>query len=281
MQSNNLSDYSLKSEILNNGIYDDFSDVMSTLTRTSHNLPPLRKSAYQDFESAQERLDFLRSEWGDELKVCFQILNAKKQRAKRLNSKIRAILRGDSVFCTLTFTDDVLRRTTAFTRRDYVTRWLKSVGCCGIGNIDFGKTNGREHYHCLVSAKRVDLNSWKYGNLDCQAVRLVNESTSEKLAHYIAKLTNHAIKETTHGNRVIYSGDFDSVVVVREVPKRENPYSSIRCHCPLIKPSIKKWSHDTWAYDGSYDLTLKNTDMTIDEVRSLFGEDISPDVGNL
>lgn len=115
-------------------------------------------------------------------------------------------------FATLTFTDDVLASTSAETRRRYVTRALKSVSSRYMANIDFGKQNGREHYHTVFLADKIETldNVWTYGFSNIKIVRLPNQDdtddrTALRLSKYVAKISNHSVKETTHNSRLITS----------------------------------------------------------------------------
>ena len=160
-----------------------------------------------DFATADERRSFLISENPREYRECRRIANANYEQTKRLKKRIRNMLETSQncVFLTLTFRDDVLDSTTPETRRRYVTRFLRSQCTQFIGNIDFGKKNEREHYHAVCNS-RVCPKEWEYGNLDVKPVRYNPEKPDvTKLAKYVCKLTNHAIKETTKRCALIYS----------------------------------------------------------------------------
>lgn len=135
-----------------------------------------------------------------------KIENARKNRAWRMKERIADIVTeyDNATFCTLTFTDEYLASTSSKTRRVYVTRYLKeqSAGLPYVANIDFGGKNGREHYHA-VCAFRLDPKQWECGALNVKKIR--DSSKPLKLARYISKLTNHAIKETAKRNAAIYS----------------------------------------------------------------------------
>jgi len=125
-------------------------------------------------------------------------------RVKRLKNRVSALLEKPCIFLTLTFTDEVLANTNTDTRRQYVRRYLQQFGSY-VGNIDYGKTNEREHYHAILQYDgKLDYHEWqkKCGNIDFQKVKNPN---SVAMSKYISKLTNHAIKETTKGCRIIYS----------------------------------------------------------------------------
>ena len=137
-----------------------------------------------------------------------KIDNASCHRASRLRSRIESmLLNGDCLFLTLTFNDKTLNDTSADTRRQYVRKYLKQFNCPYVANIDYGADNGREHYHAVVNSSHIDLSKWRiYGNINVQRVR--NKSIDldkTRLAKYISKLSNHAIKETTKRSCLIYS----------------------------------------------------------------------------
>lgn len=109
-------------------------------------------------------------------------------------------------FLTLTFTDEVLASTTEETRRRYVARFLKSISENYVGNIDYGKTTEREHYHAVVEGQDLDLTGWTYGftkSIKCGYTDIITDSA--RLSKYINKLSNHATKRTTKGKKIIYS----------------------------------------------------------------------------
>lgn len=150
-----------------------------------------------------------------ELQECEKINKAEYERTKRLKKRVaRMLLGGPCVFLTLTFTDNTLAETTQKQRRVAVCRLLKQLNCVYIANIDYGadKTKTmREHYHALVQVASIStdfMRMWrkKYGNIDAKKVRLRDsDTTTTKMSKYIAKLSNHAIKETARRGALIYS----------------------------------------------------------------------------
>lgn len=136
---------------------------------------------------------------------CRKINQATWKRDQRILKRIYDMLEfGVCNFLTLTFSDETLSKTSRETRRRYVVRYLKSVSDNYVANIDYGGENGREHYHALVNG-RIQYGDWhKYGAIKGELIK--NHTTDYKrVARYVSKLTNHAIKNTTKGNRVIYS----------------------------------------------------------------------------
>lgn len=159
-----------------------------------------------------------------------KINRARYERIRRLQNSITHILTNYSnvTFLTLTFSDKTLKTTSADTRRRYVSRVLKAYNVDYVANIDFGKKNGREHYHAVLGCQ-FDNNTWVYGHSLCEWVQkdgdfsnkkipkryegLTKEELTEqlqkdnkkRLSKYISKLTNHAIKETCRSSRIICS----------------------------------------------------------------------------
>lgn len=127
------------------------------------------------------------------------------KRVQRLKERIRSYLeKGQCIWLTLTFSEEVLNSTTLETRRKYVQRYLKSQSDYYLANIDFGKNTEREHYHAIVVSDFINKSEWIYGFTWTE--RIKNHVDSEKkLAKYTSKLTNHAIKETTKRQCYIYS----------------------------------------------------------------------------
>jgi len=142
-----------------------------------------------------------------ELQECKKINKARNARVYRLKNKVSNILlSGSAIFLTLTFNDEVLKDSNEKKRKRYVRDFLTSLKCRYVANVDYGKTNHREHYHALVAIDAVNGKGWrKYGNINFERVHIKeNDYTTDKLAKYIAKLTNHAIKETTKRCALMY-----------------------------------------------------------------------------
>ena len=100
----------------------------------------------------------------------------------------------------------MLASTTKETRRRYVARYLKTQSETYVANIDFGGKNGREHYHAIV-AENCDLKQWKskYGMINVKRIRNTKDDLN-RVKNYVAKLTNHALKNTTkQADRLLFS----------------------------------------------------------------------------
>lgn len=192
----NKPDYSLKSQ----AISQNYHVIERKLNRARFNA--LKENDFESYDRLDNQYMAL---CNDPLfQEAIKINQASYKRRKRLSSKIKKLLSSSACFITLTFKDEVLQLTSPETRRRYVARFLKANYSNYIANIDFGSINGREHYHAVVLGDTPNMSSWdKYGFSHCQAVRSIDDN--EKLAKYICKLTNHAIKETTKQQRLIYS----------------------------------------------------------------------------
>lgn len=145
------------------------------------------------------------------VEVALSLLDSWRCRKLRCFRKIgKCVISGNAYFITLTFTDDVLAKTSDKTRRRYVSRFLKGISETYAANIDFGGANGREHYHAV--AVREEFNEtmkrmWsdKYGFIYVEKIGS-SESDLKSVCKYVAKLSNHALKASTgQFKRLIYS----------------------------------------------------------------------------
>jgi len=167
------------------------------------------KALHQNFVSDDNinRLKPLEDKYGCLLvDAALDVRSSLYQRKKRIRDKINVyVLSGHTLFLTLTFKDEVLASTTAETRRRYVSRYLKENCVFYVANVDFGEKNGREHYHALVLADKVDFKAWHpYGGIKCYHVK-DSKKDANKTALYVSKLTNHALKHEGFVPRLIYS----------------------------------------------------------------------------
>lgn len=157
-------------------------------------------------------MDYLKVYDKEIWKEAEKVNHASYERVKRLKDRVKYIIENyPTTFITLTFTQDCLERTTPGSRKQLVVRWLKSHGVPYVANIDFGKENEREHYHAVIGSQSLDYKSW-HRNGALKGKKVVKKTNLEKdgdikLAKYISKLANHAIKETCKRNALIYSRD--------------------------------------------------------------------------
>ena len=209
-------DYAFKSYVLNNhsdlvikakqcSLYD-YS--ISKLYETGEVSPVLKMRNKYNQTQFDLRLQCINNNLLNEYKEALKINNASYHRTKRLKERVQTmLLGGDCIFCTLTFSDSTLNSTDYKQRRVAVSRYLKTFNSKYIANVDYGAKNHREHYHAIIQCSDIVLDGWrKYGNINVERIRNKNiESDKTKLAKYICKLSNHAIKETTKRSCLMYS----------------------------------------------------------------------------
>ena len=194
-----------KGVVARNSLGDYMNEQLTNLLKEE------AKASYASFKGDTEAIYAFVAKYDLTLAEHIKLHSMNYNRYKRvlyLRNKVSDIvLNGKAIFLTLTFTDDVLASTSVETRRKYVRRYLKEECEKYCANIDFGSQNGREHYHAIISAKNdsADLHKWQYGAINAQRIR-ASENDCKKTCKYIAKLTAHAIKESTgHAYRIIYS----------------------------------------------------------------------------
>ena len=203
-----MPDYAKKAKVISSGLVKEYKSIKRAIWARDWLLytGEVLKSD-RDYDTAVEQRFFYSHLMPEEWQEASRVEDANRHQTWRLKKRIEQMLTTSSVcvFLTLTFRDDVLANTNSETRRQYVRKWLKLNSTEYVANIDFGGKNGREHYHAVSNA-RVDPKTWSYGNCGVEKVRYSPESKSPvKLAKYVAKLTNHAIKETTKRCALIYS----------------------------------------------------------------------------
>lgn len=184
-------DYQFKQTILESGIYQEYCTAFKQVLKGDN-------SARDSFINAHGLKVY---------KACKSLSNSKYNQRKKIRQRFNLIVEKEkAVFLTLTFTDETLAKTSAETRSKYVKRYLKEQCARYVANLDYGSQKGREHYHALIMPRNgsIDLKAWKYGTIDCKRVRNTQKDT-EKVARYVAKLSNHALKNTGKMPRVIFS----------------------------------------------------------------------------
>lgn len=112
-------------------------------------------------------------------------------------------------FCTFTFSDKYINKSDR-TKRDLIKSVLNTHDIKYILNVDYGKQNMRQHFHCIV-ATNIDFdvnqffqNYYSGGfSLSIQCKNGVDDF--KRLSKYINKLVNHCIKATTNRQRLVYN----------------------------------------------------------------------------
>lgn len=164
--------------------------------------------------------------WLECKKICHSFI----QRRIRLMNRIQNMLidsNGElksNLFLTMTFPQTFIDRTTEKNRRKYISEFLRQFNVPYVANIDFGDNHeyidrkgkkkvatAREHYHAILQAEKIDWSLYPYGRIHIERI-YTSEKSKKKLATYVAKLTNHAIKESTKRTCLLYSRNFKKVV---------------------------------------------------------------------
>lgn len=197
-----MIDYELKSRVLELEL--DILERQVSKALFYHDFPNENVECELSYDLALAYEDFYIRRHFDLWQEAKKINHARYERVRRLKFYIQRMLNyGDCQFLTFTFNNKILSSTSSKTRKTYVTRFLKNLNTLYVANIDFGKQKGREHFHAVVCADSIDYTSWCGGNLDGEKIRY--KSDYAKVSQYVSKLTNHAIKETTKRNSMIYS----------------------------------------------------------------------------
>jgi hypothetical protein len=160
-------------------------------------------SEYNEMLKLNEKFkDFFGNDW----LIATRLNHNEYKRVRRLKEKmLESVLSDNALFLTLTFNSDTIAKTTNLTRRRYVARYLKSQSAFYIANIDFGARNGREHYHAVIVGQSIDYKAWhSLGAIKGLKIAPTRNDTT-RVSKYVAKLSNHAIKQTTKQFRLIYS----------------------------------------------------------------------------
>lgn len=200
-----MPDYAKKADVIRSGLCITEKQV-SRAFYAQHVLDTTGEYVYSEMDTqrAEELQLFHRMFNLENWEEARRINHASFCRVQRLKKRIASMLdSGPCLFLTLTFTDEVLRKTTEDTRRQFVRRYLKSFGVPYVANIDYGKKNGREHYHAVIQTDHVDYSAYTYGAINGEKIHSVDDYV--KLSKYVAKLTNHAIKQTNKRQVIIYS----------------------------------------------------------------------------
>ncbi len=223
-------DYKFKSEVLKTDI-PKLANQISKAIYARYALETWGEiiKSNMDYDTAIEKRCFLLKEFPREYAEAEKINLARYKRVSRLRKRINKILHNSDFVCfiTLTFNDETLAKTSPETRRKYVQRYLTELKCDYVANIDFGAKNGREHYHAVVGGIANESKWMKYGFFNRLWVKIgderlrkvpkryealsaeeiekrMQEDNEKRLAKYVAKLTNHAIKETTKRSVIMY-----------------------------------------------------------------------------
>ena len=162
-------------------------------------------------EYNKNRFDsFLHDSYFEPIPEYEKILHARYQKTSRIKRRLVYLLsRYDYIwFCTFTFSDEYINKSER-TKRDLIKSVLNTNDFQYILNIDYGKQNMREHFHCIL-ATNINMNVDDYfkKNYKCFSFSLLCKNGYDdlkRLSKYIDKLVNHCIKATTNKQRIVYN----------------------------------------------------------------------------
>lgn len=176
-------------------------------------------------------LDFKEGVVSDKVLEFERILCARYMKVSRVKKRLVWLISRFRYVYFITFTfDDKRLNQKEETRRKLIKRTLEQIqGSKWILNIDYGKKNEREHYHCILGLNNLDLDGdlieYLFTNktkelsdiyLDhklkkiypcfVSAERINCESEDiKRLSKYIDKLGNHCLKASTCNSRIVYN----------------------------------------------------------------------------
>lgn len=150
-------------------------------------------------------------------------------RTRRLKNRLACIIEDAQCtdyglyFITMTFNDDYLNQTQEDYRRKLVQRLLNEFCRHYVGNIDFGNDDRfthREHYHAFISTDKIQalikrFNEITDSYLYVEKYRITYHLSSKRLTKYVIKLGNHALKDSTKNNVLLY--DRKKEYLIREL----------------------------------------------------------------
>ena len=206
IQKKVMQDLNLKKNIINEGLDVTYRKLKRNLFKCYGEYRYCEDSSRKNLNLAYDLLDeFVKENGVDVVRVCNNLNHSYYRKRKIVKDRIKYMLENYvCLFLTFTFDDKHLESTSRVTRRQKVSRFLNEYNCLYVANIDFGRERGREHYHAVIATDHVNYDNWTMGIIDGKKCRL-NESSEIRIATYITKLSNHAIKDSTKNERVIYS----------------------------------------------------------------------------
>jgi len=154
-------------------------------------------------KTLQERLlDYIEKHPGFDVDNVFERVQDMHKRAiwklqKRIAERIEHMMTGTIpvFFLTFTFKDEHLPKLEhERSTEDKIRAFMTASGVQSyVANIDYGKKNGRMHWHAVVQTPHLlDHKLWVYGSLDF--IKVPKTSISLKLSKYLVKLQRHAVK---------------------------------------------------------------------------------------
>lgn len=157
----------------------------------------------------------------EDVRECLKMRNNRKSRMRPLRDRIAfwRVWRDKTTeiyFVTFTFTDESLRSMSSDTRKQYIRRELSRFCEDYFGNIDFGKENGREHFHFIIVVRKginplEELNKLKeLGAIKIEKWRTTKYRSEQDAlmatVNYTDKLAMHAMKDENNANIISKRG---------------------------------------------------------------------------
>ena len=168
-----------------------------------------------EFLSAKSLLDHV--DFSD-IKRCDRLLQNRYKRKSRIYKCIDYMLNNYPVcyFCTMTLNEDAIKLTMKYLKGQ-LTKCLNACHTCYLGNVDFGDTTNRLHFHVIIAENDIhickDNLKWLYGFYD---IKVIHNKDAVKLGSYIMKLVNHATKETTKDRIITPRGEFSFAKLLKK-----------------------------------------------------------------
>lgn len=146
----------------------------------------------------------------DENKDFERILKARYQKCSRIKKRFVYLLTRFNYIWFVTFTfDNYYINKSDRTKRDLMKSVLNTHDFKYMLNIDYGKKNEREHYHCIIGTNiDFDVNQYIQSFYPCHCLAIQckkGKNDFKRLLKYINKLTNHCLKATTKNRRMLYN----------------------------------------------------------------------------
>lgn len=158
----------------------------------------------------QRYLAFRDGVYFEEIPDYERVLKARYMKVSRIKKRLVYLLsRCEYIwFCTFTFSDKYINKTDR-TKRDLIKSVINTHDFKYMLNIDYGKKNEREHYHCIIGTDiNFDVHQYFQSHYPCINKSILCKKGLDdfvRLSKYINKLTNHCIKATTKRQRIVYN----------------------------------------------------------------------------
>lgn len=120
--------------------------------RRKYKLEP-NKVRERQLQNIVDRFNIVYPDYLDESRRIHRLWEKNRKRMQRIYRYVKHMATEFServYLVSLTFDDDTLERTSKDTRKDYVRRWLNANAFDYYACIDYGRRNGREHFHALA-----------------------------------------------------------------------------------------------------------------------------------